>query len=207
MAQAEGIDQAAPAPLTAWRLLRIWLSLGVQSFGGGTATLFMIRRAVVEQHGWLTEEEFTRDWAISQAAPGINLLCLTVLIGNRLHGGLGVALALAGLLLPSVTITAILTGFYASIRDLEEVQSALRGVVPATAGLGLLMSVQLLRPPLAASRREGRGSIALTIALVVGAALLVGIAKLPVIAALLGAGAIGALAAWRRARRGAGAGA
>ncbi|HMO58221.1 MAG TPA: chromate transporter [Roseiflexaceae bacterium] len=200
MADAEPPAMRPVQPPAGLQLLWIWLGLGVQSFGGGTATLFLIRRAVVERHGWLFEAEFTRDWALCQAAPGINLICLTVLVGYRVRGALGIVVAMIGLLLPSVTITALLTGMYASIRDLDMVQSALRGVVPATAGLGLLLSVQMLRPPLTDSCREGRASLILTIALVIATALLVGVARMPVIVALLGAGMIAAIAGWRRAR-------
>src|SRR5438105_7826591 len=89
--------------------LRVWLGLGLQSFGGGAATLTLIRRAAVEQYGWLSEAEFTRAWALVQIAPGINLLALTILIGRRTLGAKGIALALLGLLLPSVTVTVLLT--------------------------------------------------------------------------------------------------
>src|SRR4029078_4412747 len=72
-------ELAAPTPqassqkksTTPWSLLRIWLNVGIQSFRAGAATLYLIRRAAVEQHGWLTDEEFTRYWGICQIAPGI----------------------------------------------------------------------------------------------------------------------------------------
>ena len=35
--------------ISAWRLLCIWTLIGVQSFGGGSATLYLIRRVTVEQ--------------------------------------------------------------------------------------------------------------------------------------------------------------
>src|SRR5262245_38892185 len=37
-----------PSPL---QLLRIWTMIGMQSFGGGSATLYLIRRVAVERHG------------------------------------------------------------------------------------------------------------------------------------------------------------
>ena len=44
---------SAPVKPALWLFLRVWLSLGLQSFGGGAATLTLIRRAVVERHHWL----------------------------------------------------------------------------------------------------------------------------------------------------------
>jgi chromate transporter len=181
---------------TVWSLLRIWLNVGIQSFGGGAATIYLIRRAAVEQHGWLTDEEFTRYWGICQIAPGINILGLVILIGWKVGGALGVAVALAGLLLPSASITVLLTAVYASIKDVPLMKSALHGVVPATVGLGLLLAYRMAWPPLAASRREGRASLGLSCAMVIGSALLVGLAKAPVIGVLWGTGALSALANW-----------
>src|SRR5215813_12053791 len=90
--------------ISPWKLLWIWTAIGIQSFGGGSATLFLIRKAAVEQYQWLTDEELSRYWGICQIAPGINILGLVILIGFRISGVLGAALALGGLLLPSAAI-------------------------------------------------------------------------------------------------------
>ena len=196
--------QAAPARPGLARLLRIWLLIGLQSFGGGTATLFLIRREAVERQRWLTTEEFTRDWALCLVTPGINLLCMTILVGWRVAGLVGALVCLLGLMLPSVSITIAMTALYASLQRMPAIQAALRGVVPATVGLGLLLSVGMARPLLDASRREGWASLGLSVALLGGSALAAGLWRLPVIVVLCGAGAIGALWLWWRAARGAG---
>src|SRR5690242_21352672 len=98
------------------QLLRIWTAIGMQSFGGGSATLYLIRRVAVERHHWITDEDFTRYWGICQIAPGINILGLVALIGWRVAGAVGVAVSLTGLLLPSASITVALTAVYASVR-------------------------------------------------------------------------------------------
>ncbi|HRW04702.1 MAG TPA: chromate transporter [Caldilineaceae bacterium] len=192
------LSQAGPA---LWLLFRIWLQLGVQSFGGGMATLYMIRRAVVDQRQWLTAAEFTQDWALCQAAPGINLICMTILIGRRVAGIPGALVAVIGLLLPSVSITITMTALYATFRDSTLLQSALHGVVPATVGLGLLLSSSMARPLLAASWRESWGSLVVSSGLLVGSALALLLWHLPVILVLCCAGLIGALTAWQQTLR------
>jgi chromate transporter len=192
---------AVAAPATPWRFFAIWLGLGARSWGGGAATLLMIRREAVERQGWLSADEFTRFWAICQIAPGINLLGLTVLIGWRVGRVWGAALAVLGLMLPSVAITAALTAVYAGVRELPATQAALRGVVPATVGLGLLLSWQMGVPLLRQAHGEGRPSLLVAAALMGGAALVAWVWSPPVIAVLLGAGALGALYAWVSARR------
>lgn len=182
-----------------WQLFRVWFQMGLQSFGGGMATLYMIRRAVVDQYGWLTAGEFARDWALCQAAPGINLICMTILIGRQVAGIPGALVAVFGLLLPSVAITITMTALYASFRDSTLLQSAIHGVVPATVGLGLLLSASMARPLLAASRRESNFSLVVGVILLVGSAVALLLWQLPVILVLCTAGLIGALTAWWQA--------
>lgn len=197
----------SPAPLPTQReLLRVWLGVGMQSFGGGAVTLALIRRLVVQQRAWLTEAEFVRDWALCQMSPGINLLGLTVLIGRRLGGAWGIALALSGLLLPSVTMTVAITASYLHFQHNTFVRHAVQGIVPGAVGVGLLTAGQMAGPLLAAARREGRSMLGLAIALLAGGAAIAAVGRVPTLAILCGAGVIGALCHWghdrRRAARG-----
>src|SRR5262245_26283863 len=134
-----GIEQEITGVrVSPWRLLWIWTVVGTQSFGGGSATLYLIRRVAVERYKWITEDEFTHYWSICQIVPGINILGIVILIGSRVSGVPGVMLALCGLLLPSAAITVTLTALYASFKETPFVRAAIAGVVPATVGLGLL---------------------------------------------------------------------
>jgi chromate transporter len=189
------------ATLSAWRLLWIWIGVGAQSFGGGSATLYLIRRVAVERYRWISDDEFARYWGICQIAPGINILGLVILIGWRVAGALGVAMALGGLLLPSAAITVALTAAYSSIKQASVVRAALSGVVPATVGLGLLLAYTMVRPLFSIARKEGRGSTAVTGALLVGSTLFTALLHAPVLAILWGAGALSALAQWQRVAR------
>lgn len=190
------MPSAEPSPAA---VFRAWLLVGLRSFGGGPATLFLIRRSFVEETGWVTADQFTRDWALCQLAPGINLVALAILIGRRLHGWRGIVLALVGLLAPSSLFTILLTAGYARIQHAPAVVGALRGVVPATVGIGLATAFGLLKPPMAACRREGRGSLALGVLLLAGSAAAVLRYRTAVFPILLCAGAIGA--AFQASRR------
>lgn len=198
------IPSATPLPgrsnqPSLWLLLRIWFLLGLQSFGGGMATLYLIRRAAVDRYRWLTAEEFSRDWALCQAAPGINLLCMTILVGRQVAGLPGALVAVIGLLLPSVTLTIIMIALYADLRNLPVVQAALHGIVPATVGLGLLLTYNMAQPLIKASHRESAISLTVSIIILVGSALVVVLWNLPVILVLMSAGLLGALSMWHHA--------
>jgi chromate transporter len=185
-------------PVSLRTLLTIWLGLGVQSWGGGSATLLLIRREVVERRAWMDADEFTRAWAICQVAPGINLLGLTILIGWKLRRSAGAAVALFGLLFPSVTITILLTAGYALVRNSSIVAAALRGVVPATVGLGLLLSWQMAAPLLKQARWSGVADFVVSLGILIGSAGALVFWHPPVILVLIAGGAVGAL--WRMIR-------
>ena len=159
----------------------------------------MIERAIVREQGWLTPAEYVQCVALAQLSPGINLLGLTILIGRRLGGAAGILLSLLGLLLPSVTITVLMTAGYAHFQHRPVVQAALHGVIPATVGLGLLTAFNLARGLFDLKDRRpadfGAGLV-----LLVGSGLVLALGHLPVILILCGAGLVGAVLANCEAR-------
>jgi chromate transporter len=170
-----------------WDLFITWFSIGIQSFGGGTSTLMLISQASLK-HGWMGEDEFARLWALVQIAPGINLVKLTLLIGYRLRGWPGLVASMAGLLLPSAAATALMTAGYTLIRDLPVVKAALRGILPATIGLGLAMSANIARPLFTQAYREGMLRLGLHLFILVGAAVLMALGSLSPVVIMVVAG-------------------
>jgi chromate transporter len=187
-----------------------WFWIGLQSFGGGAATLTLVRQAAVDRYGWLTAEEFTYSWALVQMEPGINLLALTILIGRQVAGWPGIAAGLAGLLLPSAAVTIALTAGYARLVEIQAhhpggglklLGPAMHGVAPAVVGLFLCIAWQTAGPLLAASRREGLGSLSVSLAIIAGSALIATYLRVPIFSVLFGAAILGSLTAVIRSRR------
>jgi chromate transporter len=190
-----------PPPLSLSHLLRIWLLIGLQSFGGGAATLALIHRTAVNDHKWMTDEEFLQEWALCQAAPGINLLALTILIGRRLAGAVGIMVTLFGLLFPSVIITMLFAACFTQVQHVRGGPNIIQAILPATVGLGLLTGFQMARASLAASVKRGRGHAALSAAILVGSGLTVAIWNNVSMLGLLGVAAVsGGLANWALSR-------
>lgn len=148
------IDEPINAPTSLSKLFFIWFAIGIQSFGGGSATFYLIFNNAIK-YRWLTEEEFLNAWALAQLTPGINLIKVTFFIGRKLRGWQGSLIAVAGLLLPSALITVLMTAFYASIQSLPLVKAAMRGILPATIGLALTMTVRMTSPLLKMAFSEG----------------------------------------------------
>lgn len=161
-------DLPPPSPLY---LLWLWLKIGAQSFGGGAATFYMIYQTFVMKNGWITPEAFTQMRAMVEIVPGMNILAVTILIGWRFYRGLGVFFALFGLLLPSVSITLLMTALYLGVQDRPLVQSAVRGVVPALVGVSMYTMWRTAQPVLLAGKRAGWASLGLSVAVLLGCGL------------------------------------
>lgn len=176
-----------------WQLFRIWASIGLQSFGGGASTTLLIQRAFIEKHKWLSMEEFSYLWNLCILTPGINLVALTVLIGKKLGGTWGIAISLAGMLLPSASITCLLAAIFLQIENLAAVQAILRGVIPATGGILLVVGLNFALPLIRKGYKEGVLSLLASGVLAIACALAVIFLKLSVIIVILGAALLGAL--------------
>ena len=86
--------------------LQLFLSffqIGLFGFGGGLAILSLIQMEV-EQHGWMTQQEFVDIVAVSQVTPGpIGINCATY-VGYTVGGFWGSVLATFAIILPSLII-------------------------------------------------------------------------------------------------------
>jgi chromate transporter len=196
----EGQSNAVPHPVSRsasspfpsiWLLFRIWGKIGLQSFGGGATTTLLIQREFVEEHGWLTQEELTRLWSMCVMTPGINLVSLTILIGRKLGGFWGVVLSLTGLLLPSAIITCLLTAGFKAVESSPIVQAMLRGIVPATGGIMLVVGLKFAQPLFKQGKQEGAFNLFACIVIVLVATLAVILLKISVVFVLICAGLLG----------------
>jgi chromate transporter len=176
-----------------WRLFRIWASIGLQSFGGGASTTLLIQRAFIEKHTWLSMEEFAHLWNLCILTPGINLVALTVLIGKKLGGTWGIVVSLAGLLLPSATITCLLAALFIQIEHIAAVQAIFRGVVPATGGIMLVVGLNFALPLIKKGYKEGYIYLLVSSVLLIACALAIIFLKLSVIIVILAAASLGTL--------------
>jgi chromate transporter len=171
---------------TARAQLRVWLAIGSQSVGGGAATLLLMRRLLIRRERWLTESEFVQDWTLSRTSPGLTLIGLAALLGRRIDGRRGIALALGGLLVPSAAITIALAAGFVYIRDQPLVQAAIDGIAPATIGLTLAMMVVFVRSSIRPGRTGAVDLAVVTAAVVAGVAIQNGSIPIIVAGAALG---------------------
>jgi chromate transporter len=192
-ATPESRNASITSKLNVWEILRVWLLIGGQSFGGGTSTMYLIRREHITKRNWLTEEEINEFWALCQLTPGMSIVAVSILIGRKLKGWKGILAVLTGLLLPSTIITTILAVGFNMVGSWAPAQAMLKGVIPATAGLTLTVALQFTIPLLRKGWNEKVASFSFSVLVIVTCATLSGIFNYPASFILLGAGVVAAL--------------
>ena len=122
-----------------------FLLLSLLSIGGAIGTAPEMHRFLVEQHHWMTNEQFSASVAIAQAAPGPNLLFVAVL-GWGVGGFLGMCVTMTGILIPSTTLTLAAARWGEARRSTRGVQAFVMGMAPLTVGLVLSTGFILGKP-------------------------------------------------------------
>lgn len=120
-----------------------FLGLSLLSVGGAISTAPDMHRILVGQHGWITDAQFNASIALAQAAPGPNVLFVALMgwhVGLNTGGGLaacllGVACAMAGILIPSTTLTWATTRWAHNNRTNIGVRAFKAGMAPVVIGL------------------------------------------------------------------------
>src|SRR6266853_3810741 len=103
-------DLPTPTPPGLIALFVAFAKISLAGFGG---VLVWARRAVVDQHRWMTADEFNETYALCHFLPGPNVVNLSLVFGSRFRGLAGGIAAFAGLLLPPMALMTILGALYA----------------------------------------------------------------------------------------------
>lgn len=178
-----------PGPDSLLTLFLAFSGLALRGFGG---VLPWAQRALVEERGWLSREQFVEILAFAQLLPGPNVCNLSLMIGDRFFGWRGALVALAGMLGGPMVVVLCAVTLYAQVADHPVAQGAVTGMAAVSAGLILATAVKL---GLALRKRWQWLGFA------VAAFVAVGLLRWPLLPVLLGLMVAAVGLAWRSARR------
>ena len=102
--------------------------VGLFTIGGGYAMLPMLRKEVVEKHGWATDEEMLDYFAIGQSTPGIIAINTSTFIGFKKGGIIGGIFSTLGMVTPSWIIIISIAKFFEAFSDNPYVSNAFTGI-------------------------------------------------------------------------------
>jgi chromate transporter len=120
----------APAPDLA-RLARVSARIGLLSFGGPAAQIALMHREYVEEHGWLSEDEFLSALSFAMLLPGPEAMQLATYAGWKLHGVKGGLIAGGLFVLPGAAVIVALAAAYAAWGQVPLVAALFLGIKAA----------------------------------------------------------------------------
>src|SRR5882724_5716229 len=177
-AAAPAPDIPASTPPIQPGLIELFVAFAKMSLAGFGGVLYWARRGIVDQHRWMTADEFNETFALCHFLPGPNIVNLSVVFGSRFRGIPGGVAAFAGLVGPPVVLVTILAALYARFGEIDALRRILAGVSCAAVGLLIAVVFRMMMPLVGK-----RDSIGLVVLLAVFIA--VGWLRLPLAAVLL----------------------
>jgi len=125
-------------------LALLFAKIGMVAVGGVIALIPEIQREVVSVHGWMDAHTFATLFTLAQAAPGPNLLLVTLI--GWYHAGLAGALVATGaLVLPPAILTYFLSNAWRRLRGAPWLAPVQTGMNAVTVGLIAAAGILLVR--------------------------------------------------------------
>jgi chromate transporter len=171
-------DISAAIPPNQPGLLELFVAFAKMSLAGFGGVLVWARRGIVDQHRWMTAEEFNETFALCHFLPGPNIVNLSVVFGSRFRGVAGGLAAFAGLVGPPMVIATVLAAVYARYGEIDALRRILAGVACAAVGLLLAVVFKMMMPLI--KKRDVVG-----ILILIAVFIAIGLFRLPLQAVLL----------------------
>ena len=118
--------------------------LSLLAFGGANAVVPEVHRQAVELRGWMSEREFSDMFALSQVAPGPNVMLVT-LIGYHVAGVAGALVTTVAMCGPTAILAHFLGRTWDRFKDAQWRVIIQAGLVPVSVGLVCASAIVLTR--------------------------------------------------------------
>lgn len=125
------------------QLVLYFLKLGYAGFGGPVALVGYMHRDLVENHKWISEEEYKEGLALAQLAPGPLAAQLGIYLGFVHYGVIGATLCGLAFVIPSFVMVVLIGIAYKIYGGLPWMQAIFYGVGAAVIGIIAMSSYKL----------------------------------------------------------------
>ena len=116
------------------QLFGTFFLIGAFTIGGGYAMIPLIQ-AEMSRRGWIADEDLPDIVALSQSAPGVMAVNISIFAGHKLRGVKGSIAATLGSILPSFLIILAIAMFFTAFKDNPWVERAFKGIRPVVISL------------------------------------------------------------------------
>jgi chromate transporter len=115
------------------QILLFFTKAGAFVFGSGLAIVPFLHQGVVQQFGWLNEQQFLDAVAVAMITPGPEVITV-VFIGFLVAGMLGAIAAAIGIFFPVYVFTVIPAPWFSRNRDNAQLKAFVQGATAAATG-------------------------------------------------------------------------
>ncbi len=140
--------ESLPVAVSLPRLVVYFLNLGTLGFGGPIALAARMQKDLVEERGWISQEDYLEGLAFSQLSPGPLAAQLAMYIGWVRYGALGATLAGTFFILPSFGMVLVIAALYLHYGSIAAIQSIFYGVGAAVVAILARSAYKLIRATL-----------------------------------------------------------
>ena len=127
-----------------WQIFTVFAKIGAFTIGGGYAMIPLIQ-AEMSRRGWISDDELPDIVALSQSAPGVMAVNISIFAGHKLRGFKGSVAATLGSITPSFLIILAIAMFFTAFRDSPWVERAFRGIRPVVVSLIAVPTLTMAR--------------------------------------------------------------
>lgn len=110
---------------------KVWVKLGLLSFGGPAGQIALMHRWLVEEKRWIGEKEFLHALNFCMLLPGPEAQQLAIYVGWKLHAIRGGLMAGTLFVLPGAAVVFGLSLLYLTLGDMPLVRGLFEGLKPA----------------------------------------------------------------------------
>jgi len=127
-----------------WQIFKVFAKIGAFTIGGGYAMIPLIQ-AELSRRGWISEDELPDIVALSQSAPGVMAVNISIFAGHKLRGFKGSVVATLGSITPSFLMILAIAMFFVAFKDNPYVERAFKGIRPVVVSLIAVPMVNMAR--------------------------------------------------------------
>lgn len=169
--------------------LRVWVRVGLQSFGGPAGQIAVMHRILVDEKHWVSEQRFLHALNYCMLLPGPEAMQLATYVGWLLHGYKGGLVAGTLFVLPGFASILALSYLYAAYQGVGVVGALFFGLKAAVLAVVIEAVVRI-------GRRILKNTAMISIA--IGSFVAIFFFALPFPLIIIGAGVAGLLGGWLR---------
>jgi chromate transporter len=127
--------EAATASPRLGEAARLWLKVGLISFGGPAGQIAILHEELVERRRWVSERSFLTALNFCMLLPGPEAQQLATYLGLKLHGLRGALIAGGLFILPGAVVLYALAWLAARHGDWPPLQAAFKGMLPVVVAI------------------------------------------------------------------------